>query len=234
MDENNDTPKQTKCIYCGTKIGVHPETMDNHLRRKCTQLDELLLVVDKIDETLRTLEENGSIGRVLVEWIGLERYYRSHTDSQFILQSLENRFQLIKHPIFAAAYILDPRWRDKQINYIDYQDGEKLISKLAGDNWNTVNSQLKIFFTYGGPFTKCPVNENPVTYWTTISKFIGYDKISELGIKILGFPMSSAAVERSFSTIRHIHTWKRNSLTRDHLAKLVFVCYNRQFEKKHK
>jgi len=44
--------------------------------------------------------------------------------------------------------------------------------------------------------------------------------------------MSSVSVERSFSLIRHVHTWKRNRLGRDKLAMLIYVKFNRNWEYK--
>jgi hypothetical protein len=54
--------------------------------------------------------------------------------------------------------------------------------------------------------------------------------LAVVALKILSFPQSSAAVERSFSFLRDIHTSKRNKLGRDTLAQLVYVKFNLAWE----
>ena len=69
-------------------------------------------------------------------------------------------------------------------------------------------------------------------FWFWISSNKGYEEVAEIAMFLLEFPMSSASVERSFSVICHIHTWKRNRLGRERLATLTFVNINRNFERK--
>jgi hypothetical protein len=52
--------------------------------------------------------------------------------------------------------------------------------------------------------------------------------LAVIALEILAFPMSCAAVERSFSVVCRIHTWQRNKLGRKKLAKLVYIYINRR------
>jgi hypothetical protein len=48
----------------------------------------------------------------------------------------------------------------------------------------------------------------------------------QIALKVLSFPASCAAVERSFSCVRRIHTWQRNRLAPETLANLVYIYLN--------
>jgi len=47
-------------------------------------------------------------------------------------------------------------------------------------------------------------------------------------LEVLGFPQSCAAVERSFSAVRRIHTWQRNRIGRKKLAQLMYIYLNQR------
>ena len=51
-------------------------------------------------------------------------------------------------------------------------------------------------------------------------------ELSKIAGRLLKLPSTTAAVERSFSCYRNIHTAKRNQLTNDRASKLVFVSQN--------
>jgi hypothetical protein len=48
----------------------------------------------------------------------------------------------------------------------------------------------------------------------------------QIALQVLAFPASCAAVERSFSCVRCIHTWQRNKLAPETLANLVYIYLN--------
>ena len=55
-------------------------------------------------------------------------------------------------------------------------------------------------------------------------------ELSKVAAKILQLPATSAACERSFSSYANIHSAKRNRLTNERAAKLVFVSQNLKLE----
>ena len=67
----------------------------------------------------------------------------------------------------------------------------------------------------------------PSSWWTGIC--FSTD-ISKIAASILNLPPTSAAVERSFSKHSWIHSKKRNRLTAERAAKLVFIAYNLQIK----
>jgi len=63
----------------------------------------------------------------------------------------------------------------------------------------------------------------PTAWW---KGFCSNQELSKIASKILNLPSTTAAVERFFSTYGIIHTAKRNKLSNERAAKLVFISQN--------
>lgn len=59
-----------------------------------------------------------------------------------IVASLADRWDLISDKVYAAAHLVDPRWRDIDLEQADFLDGEKVIERMAGVKWNRVIPNL--------------------------------------------------------------------------------------------
>lgn len=70
---------------------------------------------------------------------------------------------------------------------------------------------------------KSAAKSSPTSWWNGICCSTQLSKVSA---NILNLPPTSAAVERSFSRHSFIHSAKRNRLTTDRAAKLVFIGHN--------
>ena len=57
-------------------------------------------------------------------------------------------------------------------------------------------------------------------------RYCGRKELNKIAGKILRLPTTSAAVERSFSCYSNVHTAKRNRLSNERAAKVVFVSQN--------
>ncbi|CAH0562808.1 unnamed protein product [Brassicogethes aeneus] len=64
---------------------------------------------------------------------------------------------------------------------------------------------------------------SPIAWWKGFCK---NTQISKLAVRFLSLPATSAACERSFSTYGSIHTAKKNRLTNEKAAKLVYISHN--------
>ena len=79
---------------------------------------------------------------------------------------------------------------------------------------------------YAMPFLwKSIANISRVSWW---NGYCTNQELSKIAGRLLKLPSTAAAVERSFSCYRNIHTAKRNRLTNDRASKLVFVSQNIQ------
>lgn len=85
----------------------------------------------------------------------------------------------------------------------DYQSNEKLFTK---------------------PFVwKAATETAPTSWWNGICRST---ELSKIAGRILSLPPTSAAVERSFSRHSFIHSSKRNRLSTERAAKIVFIAHN--------
>jgi hypothetical protein len=111
-------------------------------------------------------------------------------------------------------------------NNSNLEDAITFFKKLVGiEKWTAdIQSQFNAFRAGTRPFRES--REDPILYWRSLMCVTEAKHLATVALKILSFPQSSAAVERSLSFIRDIHTTKRNKLGRDTLAKLVYVKFN--------
>ena len=70
---------------------------------------------------------------------------------------------------------------------------------------------------------KTAANTTPCSWWKGTS---GWTQLSKIAAIILSLPPTSAAVERSFSRHAWIHSARRNRLTTDRAAELIFIAHN--------
>ena len=78
-------------------------------------------------------------------------------------------------------------------------------------------------------FKEIKEDDDPLIWWKRIQlKSPNSKTLAHIAIEILSFPGSAAAVERSFSVVRRVHTWQRNKLKREKLSKLVYLYVNRR------
>jgi len=68
---------------------------------------------------------------------------------------------------------------------------------------------------------------DPLAYWKTKRFF--YPRIAQLARRYLAIPATSVPCERLFSTAGNIVTQKRNRLSSDTAARLVFLHQNREW-----
>lgn len=207
------------------------------------RLGDFLNLVKPIADTLKRLEGDGCIGVVLKEFYALDVAYAANvaTLTTFfatvvpkIVISLKKRWDLITDDVFAASFVVDPRWRDIVIVEADWLDAERVIRAMAGDNWDSIRPQFLRFRTKQGPLFSEVVSakEDPTLLWQSARNINTFKPLAEIALYLLTFPMSGVSVERSFSVVRHIHTWKRNKLAPENLAKLTSVRINKGWEEK--
>lgn len=69
-----------------------------------------------------------------------------------------------------------------------------------------------------------------IAWWSGLCK---NTELSKIAVRFLKLPATSAACERSFSTYSAIHTSKRNRLTNDRAAKIVYMAHNLKLQSSH-
>ena len=84
---------------------------------------------------------------------------------------------------------------------------------------DTIEDYLK---TINGSIFECPI-----AFWKTFS--VRWPLLSNLALKLLGIPASSASVERMFNISGHIFSVKRRTMGIRHFENLVFLKLNENF-----
>jgi len=138
---------------------------------------------------------------------------------------------LIAERCHATTFLLDPRFRNMPVESEDYVDCETLLRKyVPSENWSDFQSVFENFRNERGPFQGVAVSDltHPVTFWRRFLSIRNTQLLARIAVDLSSLPGSCASVERSFSAVRRIHTWQRNRLGREKLAKLVYVYINRR------
>jgi len=189
-----------------------------------TNLFLLIRLIHPINSVIERFQSNETISNVFHQWTELETHYKTNRDNSsdlrtkrlmsYICECLDARWDLISDDIHAAAYFMDPRFRGKLLEEPDFDDAERFLTESCG-----IELETEIFkFRGEGIYSRrCAINEDPILYWKKLCQTKESAKLAELAVELLNFPQSSAAIERTFSAIRHIQLWKRSSLHRDTL-----------------
>jgi len=162
------------------------------------------------------------------------RYEEKHN----IMEALDQRKEFCQSKIHKAANLLDPKYLGKLFDSNDHNEAIEFIYQLSKHMDNIeidarkVISDFAFFKNKSGPFSKTneylwvAAEETEALHWWTA--FCNHTELSKIAIKILSLPATSAAVERTFSTYKDVHSSKRNRLLNERAAKLVFIKHNLQ------
>lgn len=162
------------------------------------------------------------------------KYFK--TEEKNIMKALKIRKEFCISNIHNAAHLLDPKYLGKCLNTEEHSDAVEFIYQLSKklDNLDVdakqVIADLCHFKNKTGPFCKeylwAAINDtNGLNWWNAFCSEI---ELSKIAIKILSLPATSAAVERTFSSYKDVHSLKRNRLTNERASKLVFIKHNLQ------
>ena len=154
------------------------------------------------------------------------------------------RHQLNVKALNACAYdddneeksSLRPRRRGRLSREISAAD------KASAQLWMKVSMQMqalrkgtKMFATRFWEVACANAEGNASTVWEIVlneSTAQRYWDLARVCLSVCQMPCSSSTVERSFSALRHIVSWKRASLGRETIDKLMFVYCNARLKKR--
>lgn len=158
------------------------------------------------------------------------------TEEKAILTKFKDRKEFGLAPIHLAANLLDPAAQGCELKPNEMLDAINFVhetAKYTGLDVLKVRENLADYrdkqgiwsrqFVWEGIGLERNNNVNPLLWWRGLR---GTCELADVAIKILGAPVTSAAIERTFSTFAWIHNKKRNRLTSDRAAKLTYLAYN--------
>jgi len=232
---------------------VSPELSE--LVLSATFWDNLRALVEAIKPlgiAIAELEADKNISCVLKTWFTLESIYNVETPGiielsvrKTVRSYLDLYWDLMSEDIHSAAYLLDPSTRSHVVKDEILVDAERLLTKMSASNCitatsvssssststatsNPVITEFTKFRAKKGIYAADPFDTDVLLYWQRLAGVSSSKELAQIALSLLALPQSCAAVERSFSVVRRIHTWQRNKLGRKKLAKLVFVYLNKR------
>jgi Protein of unknown function (DUF 659)/hAT family C-terminal dimerisation region len=154
------------------------------------------------------------------------------TEETKVKDILVSRKTFCLRAVHKAANMLDPKIRGMHLSQEDEVDAAEFIHKLAKDcpdvDENVVMGEFALYKLKQGVFAKdymwsaCESILGHV-WWTV---FCARTQLATIATKILALPASSAACERTFSTYKDVHSYKRNRLTTERAGKLAYIKHN--------
>lgn len=158
-------------------------------------------------------------------------------EENLIIKKLDKRKSMALKKIHFAAHLLDGKNKGKCLDSSESIDAIEFISSLSARMSlyiPDILSELAMYRTCEGFWSKKFIWDSLqkqsdgsqiglLTWWKGICCS---SKLSQIAIAILSCPPTSASTERSFSTYGLIHTAKRNRLTNERAAKLVYIKHN--------
>jgi hypothetical protein len=148
---------------------------------------------------------------------------------------IQMRWSSFYHPIFTLACCFDPadqgQCLESRIDRLD-SEIEAIIEHLVPDviTKRMIFGQLMQYRARSGAFESrsiWSVADNrivdPITWWKSSCRA---PELSALAIRVLQIPLSSASIERVWSSFSFIQNDRRNRLDNDRAEKLVFVYKN--------
>lgn len=155
-------------------------------------------------------------------------------DKTYVLNAIDKRMQSCIQPIHLAAYMLDPKTQGVELDDEEEVECLEFMHRLGQMFDIDVMPDLANYRAKEGFWGKSFVWENlsdinPLVWWKGICRS---RPLSKVALRLLTAPSSSAATERSFSILGHIHNAKRNRLTTERAAKISYISYNWNLLKK--
>ncbi|XP_024536026.1 uncharacterized protein LOC112348162 [Selaginella moellendorffii] len=147
-------------------------------------------------------------------------------------QIMSNRWHEYHSLMHSVAYMLDPEFQEyeKHANREVMKDWNAyLLAMFTSSERDVIRDELLTYRRIGGIFNSYDAKADhtkrgAVRWWEDY----GYETpaLQKLAIRVLSQACSSSSVERLFSTFEHVSSKKRNRLTMDRTADLVFVACN--------
>lgn len=236
---DNKNPLQTMAIDQGESMGTLKSLLLSEnfweIVNSCVQilgpivnmLNELQgddCVIHKVFGAFTELE------RILYPEIEQSLLFVEEEKSYLMDKTIERKNFALK-PVHMAAAKLDPNNQGFELNPEQTMDANEFMHDTAinmGMNESQVLADFGMYQqreqVWNRAFIwKAAEKMTPLLWWKT---YAPQSDLTQVAIRILSAPSTSATVERSFSTFGWIHNKKRNRLTTERAGKLTYLSFN--------
>lgn len=146
-----------------------------------------------------------------------------------VLSIFEKRWRFMVSNTTLLAHFLHPQMHGKKLEDIQLAGLRIFLKDKFSSDFTTIWSELLQYKAKSGIFGGADIWEDAqmvdsITWWSCYGNNAHH--LKNLAISVLNIPCSSAASERCWSTMGHIHSDARNRLTDDKVQKLTYVYFN--------
>ena len=124
-----------------------------------------------------------------------------------------------------AVFLIDPRFIDEPLELNEVMEGEEYIKHKAGDNWAVWQKYYDLYhqkqYPFDGDAFKLELHDDPRMCYGQLTRAKGLKEYALFCIDLLNVNGTSVKLERSFKSVRVIHSQLRRSLGDEVLKMLV-------------
>lgn len=206
------------------------------------QVIELNKIIQAINTAVSTMESDTCpMGECVNTFSDIEKSIQDigighslSNEKESMQNFLRKRREMGLKPLHLAAHLLNPYNSEKPLQPEEHQSAIKfLISRAQYEKADVAMllSEFAQFKSREGAYADnhyyaVLTNHQVLTARTWWKTFFPWSYLSQLAVKILETPPSSAAVERSFSLQKNIHSIVRNRMEHDKVHKTMYVKTN--------
>ena len=213
-----------------TKSLISSDTFWNDLGKIRKFLEQFAICIKKLEG------DESILSTAYLEFQQLKAHVRNYTDlPENVRDEVENfgtnRWQnFLYNPVVIVAYKLNPRYRGSRLNARACDPIiEKEIIGLVGEEYrDVILTELAEYVGKTGGFAPShlwgDVVQKPINWWNLMKG--RYPVLSDVAIRVLSIPATSAASERNWSTFGFIHSKLRNKLHEKRVEKIVYMFWN--------
>ncbi|GBG71982.1 hypothetical protein CBR_g10920 [Chara braunii] len=219
-----------------------------------TGLNKVVEVMEPVYGLLRRMDQDGTGPTNLVEYDDMIERNLSHVvltveQRASVMEKVKDRMKMMRQPAHATAFLLDPRRREPR--WLHDQDSAlvqntmRFLSRQVGGEWKgqahlDIWSDLNEFHTkptrndpkrndtkMWDPTAKADVDKKtPSELWAAHGGDV--PELQKVAIKVIGMWSTASPAERNWASMDYIHSKRRNKLSPERLAKLVYIHWNMQ------
>ncbi|KAH6588617.1 hypothetical protein BASA50_005438 [Batrachochytrium salamandrivorans] len=211
-------------------------------------LDKAIMILNPVDTTIVVFQSDSvPVSQIYQSFANTmkEQYEMmnclSDAERLYLLQLLQSRLDFLYGDAIGIAYLLDPRFVGEKMTAFERTRVEDLIFDYGSETEQAqqMGKKEEMYLQYTNFVIKANHNKDRRDFrflmlekgTKTILQFwlvdgLEFPQLRDLALQVFGMVCSSAASERSFSTMGFVHSKLRNSLGSEKVKKLVYIKTN--------
>ncbi|GBG76559.1 hypothetical protein CBR_g22307 [Chara braunii] len=214
---------------------------------------KIVAIMEPVYSLLKRMDREGVSPTNLVEFDDLiarklANIVLTKKEREDVMYKVKDRVQMMRQPVHAAAFLLDPRRRDAGwLNDLDnalVHNATRFFCRQIGAEWDSkphmdmrdhlyeflrehVEGEVRTdehMWTPGA--IKQAMRRTPADWWTLHGGDV--PALQEIAITVLGMWSTATPAERNWASMDFVHSKCRNSLSPKSLEKLVYIHWNMQ------